>query len=388
MGLDYIKYKETHHIIPIPLEGKEQYYLDLKNIEHSYTGRVDVLFFSDIFFLEAAKLLINAITLFEQGYFDCAFYSLRQSLEITTTAIYFSDDTEENRKQAVSKWNKQLKVPMHKQMIDDIQKRQGNFSEIRNKMAVFFQEMETTKQNMNKYVHKQGYDKLYFWQNNPLNQNKGKEKLISDFNECLVKCIGAVAVFRLAIDPFPILLADESIYNRTGQLMTEGYDETFIEKYIGAIHIEAYKQTDLYKSTYEALMENEEMLPSVINIVKYDYIDRTQIDEILSQKHLLSDRDLVAVALIAYSDKIVIIYCYGGLKWYFTNTQSKRTSMSRDTRDFNAMKEGRQKYNVIYDEAFLTYIRVAGEDYYIEHNEQFTSSEINELHEISADYLK
>jgi len=52
---------------------------------------------------------------------------------------------------------------------------------------------------------------------------------------------GAIAVFRLAVDPFPLLLADEAIYNRTGQLMTEGYAEDFIEKYIGINHIEAYK---------------------------------------------------------------------------------------------------------------------------------------------------
>ena len=357
----------------------------LMNIEHSWTGRIDALF-SNEFFREAVQLIINAITLFEKGYFDCAFYSLRQSLEISTTVVYFVDDTEENRKQEMRKWKNQDRFPMHKQMITDLQNRQFVFADIKDKMALYFQEMEETKQKLNKYVHKQGYDKFYIWQNHPLNKNKGQEKLISDFNAYLIKCMGAIAVFRLTIDPFPLLLADESIYNRTGQLMTEGYNEDFIQKYIGINHIEAYKQTELYTSSYETLIAAEEMLPSVVNIVKHDYVNRTQIDEILSQKHLLSNHDLVAVALFSYSDKIAKVYCIGGLHWYFTDTQTKRKKMSWSSKDFDILKSGSKKYNVKYDEAFLSYISVGEEDYYIEHNEEFSENEINELDKISRVY--
>lgn len=385
MSLDFTNYKETENIVPIKLEGKEQYYLDLMNIEHSWTGRIDALF-SNEFFREAVQLIINAITLFEKGYFDCAFYSLRQSLEISTTVVYFVDDTEENRKQEMRKWKNQDRFPMHKQMITDLQNRQTVFADIKDKMALYFQEMEETKQKLNKYVHKQGYDKFYIWQNHPLNKNKGQEKLISDFNAYLIKCMGAIAVFRLTIDPFPLLLADESIYNRTGQLMTEGYNEDFIQKYIGINHIEAYKQTELYTSSYETLIAAEEMLPSVVNIVKHDYVNRTQIDEILSQKHLLSNHDLVAVALFSYSDKIAKVYCIGGLHWYFTDTQTKRKKMSWSSKDFDILESGSKKYNVKYDEAFLSYISVGEEDYYIEHNEEFSENEINELDKISRVY--
>jgi hypothetical protein len=381
MSFDYINYRESENIIPLKLDGKEQYYQDLMNIEQSWTGRLDALY-SNTFFREAVQLVINAITLFEKGYFDCAFYSLRQSLELSTTIVYFVDDSETNSKEKILKWQNQDRFPMHSQMTIELQNRQKDYADIKNKMTSYFQEIEDTKQKLNKYVHKQGYDKFYIARNHPLNRNQGQEKLISDFNEYLVKCIGTIAVLRLAIDPLPLLLLDESIYNRTGQLMTENYSDDFIEKYIGGNHIDAYKETDLYKSYYASIITGEERLPSVVDVIKNDYVDRTKIDEILSQKHLLSIYDRVAVALISYSEKIAKVYCIGGLHWYFTNIKSKRNKMGWSSSDFDILKNGDKKNNVPYDEAFLSYIKVLEEDYYIEHNEEFDETEIDGIKKI------
>lgn len=380
MSFDYIKIKESRNIIPIELDGKQQYYLDLMNIENSWTGLIDVMF-SNNFFREAVQLVINAITLFEKGYFDCAFYSLRQSLELSTTVVYFVDDTEPNRKKKMKAWKNQDKFPMYGQMTTELQNREKVFADIKKKMALYFREIEDAKQKLNKYVHKQGYDKFYVSRNNLLNPNSkmGHDKLVSDFNLFLVKCMGAIAVFRLAIDPLPLLLADESIYNRTRQMITEGYSEDFMEKYIGLDHVEAYKQTDVYKSYYEELMKEEEMIPSVRDVVKNEYVDRTKVDEILSQMHLLSIHDRVAVAFISYSEKIARVYCIGGLKWYFTDTNSRRKKTGFSSTVFNVFKSGNRDYNVNYDEAFLSHMSVLEDDYYIEHNEEFSEKEIEGL---------
>lgn len=383
MSFDFTNYKETENIVPTKLKEKEQYYLDLMNIEHSWTGRIDAMF-SNEFFREAVQLIINAITLFEKGYFDCAFYSLRQSLEISTIIVYFVDDSETNRNQGLRKWKNQERFPMHNQMIAELQKRNGVFADIKEKMALYFEDIEEAKRKLNKYVHKQGFDKFYVSRSHPLNRNKDQDKLNADFEKYLIKSMGAIAVFRLAIDPFPLLLADESIYKRTGQLMTEGYSDVFIEKYIGIDHIEAYKKTDLYKSHYDTIITEDEMLPSVVDVVKHDYIDRTKIDEIISQKHLLSNHDLVAVSLISYSEKIAKVYCIGGFHWYLTNNQTKRKKTAWSSEDFTIFKNANVKYNLNYDEAFLSYISVSEEDYYIEHNEEFTENEIAELDKIST----
>ena len=378
MGFDFTKYKEEENIIPVSLAGKEQYYLDLMNIENSWTGRVDAMF-SNEFFKEAVQLIINAITLFEKGYFDCAFYSLRQALEISTTIVYFVDDSETSRRQELRKWTNQDRFPMHSQMMAELQKRKAVFADIRDKMASYFEEIEETKQKLNKYVHKQGFDKFYVSRTSSFSKYVLQGNLTLDFEKFLIKCMGTIAVFRLAIDPFPLLLMDECIYRRTRQLMTEGYSESFVEKYIGNAHIEAYKRTELYASYYDAIITQEEMRLSVLSVVKDDYIERAEIVEIISQKHLLSDNDLVAVALTSFSEKIAKVYCIGGFHWYITDVPTKRTKTAWSSHDFKVFEEEAVQYNITYDGAFLSHLRVLGEDYYIEHNDRFDEGEIDAL---------
>ena len=381
MTFDHIKYKESQNIIPFCLQDKEKYYLDLMNIENSWTGRSDAMYSND-FFREAVQLIINSIVLFEKGYFDCALYSLRQSMEISTTIIYFVDNSEDKRESEMKKWRNQERFPMNNQMLKALENRKLVFSDIKEKMSSFFMEAELAKQKLNKYVHTQGLDKFYISRNHPLRKkekDKLDKKLLADYNFFLIKSIGTIAVFRLAIDPFPLLLADDAIYKRTGQLlMTEGYSDAFIDKYIGQDNIIAYKQTDLYKELYDAIIKGEEMLPSVLDIVKNDYIDRSKIHEISSQVHLLEIIDIIAVALVEISEKISKIYCYGAWNWYFTNTQSKRISSNINSENFEIFN-GSKKYNITYEEVFMSGMEISKENFYIEHNEKFNLKEIEKI---------
>src|SRR6266568_408772 len=375
-----IKRNEKQDIHPIKLENDEEYFSALTNLQLSLTGRLDVMF-ANTFINEIIQLITNAIVLFEEGYFDAAFYSLRESLELSTTTIFFVDDTEENRKEAIRNWKSEGKFPGHKQMIDELKARTGVFSDIREKMSSYFQDIERVKKRIDKYVHKQGIDKFYVVRNNFVKRkNYPEENLIKDFETFLIKSIGAAAVFRLAIDPLPVLLLDDDIYNRTGQFLTEGYGNNFINKYIGEKYIEEYKKTDIYIGHYDAFINNEEMLPSVVDLVKDEYINTDKIEEILSQKHLLSINDLVAVTLVAHTSKIIKVYCIGGLSWYFTNLKSNRKNTSWSSSDFTPEKV---KENTSYDEVFLTHFKVLDEDYYVEHNKEFNQDELKKLkHEV------
>ncbi len=383
MSFDFIKYRETKGLIPLKIRKKEKYYLDIINLEESWTGRLDAQI-SNTFILEAVQLIINSIRLFELGYFDAAFYSLRQSLEVSTTMTYLIDNDEQTRKDELSKWKKQSKFPMYNQMIQMLEKNGHVFAEIKEKMKNYFEELNITKQKLNKYVHKQGFNTFYFSKNHPINVTKDKNEFILEFETYLKKCIGAIAVYRLTIDPFPILLNDKEIYVRTGDLMTRGYDDDFIENYIGKENIEQYKKTDFYQSFYEQIIQNEAKNEYVTNVVKHQFIDKTKIDIILKQKHLLSKNDLVAVILCAFSEKVSKIYCIGGLQMYFSSTKSKRKSMSLNSLDFKKFEENENNYNLTYDEVFISTIKLYDEIYFIEHNTEFDTNEINELEMIKS----
>lgn len=205
MTSDFTKYRETKGLVPLKIENKEKYYTDLINLEESWTGRMDAQI-SNTFIFEAVQLIINSITLFEQGYFDSSFYSLRQSLEVSTTMTYLIDNDEQIRKDELAKWKAQSRFPMYSQMIKMLESNQSVFSDINEKMANYFWELNLTKQKLNKYVHKQGFNTFYVSKNHPINQGKDRVKFIQEYESYLKKCIGAIAVFRLTIDPFPILL--------------------------------------------------------------------------------------------------------------------------------------------------------------------------------------
>ena len=375
---NYTTYKESQNIIPVLIDNKEDYYHDLMNIEHSWTGRLDAMI-GNSFFQEAVQLIINAITIFEKGYFDCAFYSLRQSLEVSTTIIYLIDADEETKSIELAKWKSQSDFPMYGQMLKMLESRKSTFADIKIKMADYFSEVELVKRKLNKRVHKQGFKNFYVARSRSTNREKDQEALILDFKKYLEKCIGAVAVFRLAIDPFPVLLLDEDIYKRTGQFITESYAVDFVKKYIGEAHLETYKTTDIYLDTYAAFINSEEMLPSVLSLVKEDYIDKENVDEILSQKHLISPHDLAATIIISNNESVAKVYKYGGILYYFSSTKSARESYSFDSRDFRNIKESTQHSNVPYDEAYLTLVSVANEEYFIEHNMPFGKDELSEL---------
>ena len=224
---DYKAFRENHNLIPIKIENKESYYIDLINIEHSFSGRVDA-WISNTFIYESVQLLINSINLFEMGYFDCAYYSLRQSLELSTTMLYLVDIEQNIREVEFDKWKKDEKFPMQAKMLSFLSKNGEVFIDLRIKLEKYFNNLELIKAKLNKFVHKQGTNKFYVSRNISANSIESKEKFLKEFENYLIDCIGAVAIFRLGIDPFPILLTDDEIFHRTGDLITHPYSEKFI----------------------------------------------------------------------------------------------------------------------------------------------------------------
>ncbi|MDR4496650.1 MAG: hypothetical protein MRK02_01795 [Candidatus Scalindua sp.] len=382
MSFDFLQYRGNRYLVPVEIQKKESYYYDLMNIEHSFTGRVDA-WLSNTFILESAQLVVNAINLFEMGYFDCAYYSLRQSLELSTTMIYLVDIDEKKKEAELKKWKNVERFPMQAQMMEFLSQHGEVFKDFKSKLEPYFKQLESAKAKLNKYVHKQGLDKFYVSRNHPINGSKSRKDFINEFENHLETCIGAIAVFRLGVDPFPILLNDEEIFRRTGDLMTSAYSSDFIETYIGNEAVECYKNTEIYQGYYEYFLSQEKKDECVTNIVKHQYIDTDKIDEILNQKHLISDSDLHAVLLCKSSDKVVKVYTSGGFLQYFTNRNTVREKKSWDSRDFHKFKEYKSQSNIPYDKAFITHVLLNKKSFFIEHNEPFENDEIEKIKSIT-----
>ena len=379
----YVEWRKHQNIKPIKLPNKEQYYTDLMHIEHSWSGRIDANL-CNTFIMEAEQQLVNAIELFEMGYFDCAYYSLRSAVEVSTTMVFLADLPETEREKQLEAWKATLDFPMETQMIRQLAKSGAVFADMLNKMADFFSGAKSLNAELNKFVHKQGLQHFYMARNHPINQHKSQTAFIKTFEDYLTRCIGVVAVMRLAIDPFPILLMDEEILLRCFDSMTEAYSEDFVEKYIGQSTLSDYKNTDLYIGTYESFISEEKKNEAVFNVMKYQYIDTTRFDEIFK----LSIYDIVAVLMTFACNKIVKVYALNGVLMYHTDKETNRKSHSWSTDDFNRFGKSDKLINQKYDEAFISVFSFMDELYYAEHNELLRQMDVDAIVNYVSEQLK
>lgn len=384
---EYIKYIEDNNILKNDSLNKLKYYIDIYNIEHSLSGRLDGNI-SNLFIKEAAQQLINAIKLFSDGYFDCAYYLLRSAIEISTIMVFLVDMPEDERKRYLDAWMETLDFPMQGKIIQELSRNGDIFVDMKDKMPVFFDNAKNLSSELNKYVHKQGIQHFYSYIPYNIYISDRAEELEVTFEKHLKQCIGIVSVMRLAIDPFPILLMDKEILYRCFDSITEPYTESFVEEYIGIDIIDCYKKTEIYTGLYDSFMQNEKKSESVFLVTNHEYIVSTMIKEILLQKHLLCKRELISVLLVSLNNKVVKVYCGNGLLQYYTDRNTKRVKLSWSSEDFKRFSNSKKLINQVYDEAYISVLKFDNELYFIEHNEKIEQTEIKAINDFIIKELK
>lgn len=140
MGNSYIEWRKHENIRPLALHNKEKFYHDFQNIEHSWSGRMDIGNIGNTFIIEAEQQLINSIELFELGYFDCAYYSLRSAVDLSTTMVYLADMPDEEKDLLLDAWKETKDFPMQGQIIKQLSAKGNVFTDMKNKMPTFFAE--------------------------------------------------------------------------------------------------------------------------------------------------------------------------------------------------------------------------------------------------------
>ena len=370
---NYVEWRKKQNIRSVVLPEKEKLFLDLMNIEHSWSGRLDTNI-GNTFIMEADQLLVNAMELFEMGYFDCAYFSLRSAIDISTTMVFLCDV--EEREKYLFKWKKLETFPQRYEMIQKLSKKGDIFSDMYINMPTFFKDAEETSQKLNKYVHKQGLRNFYISRNHPVNLRESTIDFVNIFVEFLKKVIGIVAVMRLAIDPFPILLMDKEILYRCFDSMTEPYSDNFVNEYVGQNIVQEYKKTTLFISTYEDFIKEEKKKEVVFNVVKHKYIDTRQYKEILSQFHLMTKNDIIATQIACNCNKVVKVYALDGLLMFFTDRNTNRKEQSWSGAQFQEFSNSEHKFNQPFDEVYISVFKGEDTAYFAEHNEMLDESEI------------
>lgn len=391
MGVDYKTGMRISNFLQ-PFSGNDDFrrlghYID--EVAMGFSGRVDIENYNT-FLQESVELLRNAIEVFCAGYFDAAYYLVRSSIEVSTVGVYFSDSQAEEKEERKKSWRRLEYFPVQKKLLKRLQSEGSAFSEFNEKVPSFFTAIERHSESANKIIHKQGYRSFYCIRNHPFFDKKYSQvELAEDFTDYLRNALGVVAMMRLAIDPFPVLLADEECRNRFADSVTRPYSDEFVSECIGEEMLAQYRTTDFYLGVKRWIVDSfPVMSDAAYDAQQVGFVDARQKDTLLKDIHLVSMRSACAILLFFMFYEVCNVYVFGGLEWYFSNRHDSIPSISR-TDLYRQVKEyGKDNYR--HESArmtcggdssgetatFLTARLIAGEDFVLETISPLTDSQI------------
>ncbi len=378
-----VGFKEQWDIKPLSLPRANEYLTDLTDLKFSNSGLVAKV--NPFFFInEASQLLANSVKLFELGYFDCAFYSVRQAIELSLSGLYLFRNPDK-----ISGWKKFDKGYELRTIVPNLKVGVEEFAEIRELFSDFFGRLEKEKRLMNKYVHKQGYKSLYYHYNgfNAYGDPKRITLLTKDFEAILHDTITAVALYRLVIDPLPVLMLDDDIVTRMPDLMAEPFSTSFVEKYLSEEFIERYKESKLYKVYYDHFKTLPTQNEAVYDLIHWAFFERKNYSQINEQRGLLSLHDMEAVDLFMLSTKIGSIIIDGCLE-YNSETKLKNYSLIIGETYYSKIFEGQKDYNVAYEGDYISRIHLNDGMTYLKHSDVLVKEEIEKISSLCVCYTK
>ncbi len=390
---EILKYK---YLRPIPIENKEYYYKLIYEISDAFTSRLiggDLFHSANINLLidELGQLLANSIELYEWGYFDNAYYSLRSANELATIMLDLSDKTDWAIKKNMELFLTKRYRKKRYQIINWLSEEGIVFKEVIDKMPNFKEEINELLDEINQVIHMSGRENLYSFRrdfDNDFHENKFKQ-----FENHFLTTIKILAIFRLIIDPFPLLLKEEEVYYRCPDLVTSTFSGDLLNL-IGEKTIKEFKQTKSYISVKNTILSFEKRNEYVNNLIIANYIDLNHLDEIYSQKHLINKTKLKFLDIVSCSDKIIEIKTHNGIEWCMTSSNtSDYPCLILDDKDLINIKEF---FNIPYKDIYRSILNL--EEYnhfanpsnliYIFHEKPLDNEEIDKINKVLMQWIK
>ena len=382
--------KANEGIVPINLPQASEYHSAICELEMAESSFVDINHVVRMQVREAIAAIANALDLFCIGYADAACYCLRQSIELATFFAYIHELPEEERKEKLSAWKTQSQwFPMRGKMEKRLDSIGGEYADMHTKMPSFFTHIEDVNERINKHIHKQGYGFCYNYRRFMPIEKKLllEESLIDDYATFVETAIAVVAVFKLVIDPLPVLLSEDDVANRLPDMLTAPYSNHFMDKYIGKTTIEEFKTTNRYKEFKAEILQRPKLNDAVYNLKQWHIFERKDALQILEQFDELDYCERLVVLLSVQSSKIANLYFYDGLLMFITDVKCNRTTVSQSSEEFKQIRLSEHKRNVPFKNVLLSVFTTYNNDAcFVEHDIPFAGEEWLSLCKLVADF--
>ncbi len=336
------------------------------------TGNLDELF-CNAFFSESVELLKHAFFLYEDGYFDCAFYSLRQSIENMNNMLLAAVDAD---KFAI--WKEKRKFPADSKVKDLLSQQNNAYNEIKAVIPEFFEQYNELLKKANKYIHKQGFDTFYVCSN--LSAPADKEKRTELFLSFLKYAIGMMLIMNIALDPLSLALSDSEVDSHIAFYpMTEPIPVRIFEKYLSLEIIEKVKTTNHYTALKEYFLAMEELNEATYAVLRYSFFIVEQLDEIKKQINQLDLTQTVMFSILKSGIKATHFYWNYDILGYATSYQPKVHLREYRSNQFDDYLHGDGECNCPWQGMYISVFKAIETYLIIQHDNQLTQDEISTI---------
>ena len=324
------------------------------------TGRLDIMY-CNAFLTEATQLLINSIFLYEDGYFDCAFYSVRQASEVFDSMLYLSNKDNGELK----KWVKKERFPMDSKIRNQLEKMVYGYTEIKTVLYDYFQHHRELINKSHKIIHKQGFDTFYAAR---LQENFVHEEDEKFFLEVLKYTIGIGIILFVLLEPLALALADDEVNGKLNfDFMTEPIDCNYFERFLGLEDIvDRLLKSNYYKEFAAQFKDKECMNMATYSVIRENAWDINSLDEIEKQIYLLRPYEKFMFKILKLGIKVTNFY----QRSCFDSSEFKKY-----------LKEGK-RFNQKCEKIYISVVSMYDEKLFLEHDNALTENEIASLIEL------
>lgn len=312
-----------------------QLYSYVDELADSISGMVETPSFNQ-FLLESCQLLANSLDLIHQGYFDAAFYSVRQAGEVILIGALFTNLDNAEREAKYKKWASLESFPSFSKLSGMLRAADSEYRELLEQMPEIDELISKLNRRANKYIHKQGHESFYTKPYGMAPESAGR--IHEDFAEYFKAAVKVCAIFRLAADPFPIVRSDPECEYRFPDCFTPEFSQSFIEECLGNEFVKHYIETDYYRNWVNAIKSTfPQLKEATYNVSNLHYIDLSNIEDILDELDKLTLYEATAVLFTAlFSEKVIAIHVTGMLDAF---SNSARPSSGLYLSDMSAYAE-------------------------------------------------
>lgn len=314
-------------------------YVYVGQLADSVSGLVSTPSFNQ-FLLESCQLLANSLDLINQGYFDAAFYSVRQAGENILVGTLFSNLEESERKAKYEKWVSLDRFPSFSELSKMLRSKDIEYRDLLEQMPEIDELISKLNKRANKYIHKQGHDSFYTKPYEVVSESA--KHIREDFTDYFTTAVKVCAIFRLAVDPFPILLSDLECEYRFPDCMTLKFSQSFINNCLGNEFVKHYIETDYYRNWVNAIKSTfPQLKEATYNVSNLHYIDLSNIEDILDELDKLTLYEATAVLFTAlFSEKVIAIHITGMLDAFSNSARPSGGLYLSDMSDYASQLGG------------------------------------------------